>query len=108
MTGYTFTSRIKKWTSDTEKKLDAAVLTMATDIHREAVLMAPRDESALVNSGRIERVKAGFYKIIFGGGRVPYAKRRHYENKKNPHTLRYLEKPGDRISRNIRKYLRGI
>lgn len=103
-----FTSRIKQWTSQTEGKLDLAVLEMATDIHRVSGLLAPKDTRALVNSGRIEREGKAHYKVIYGGGAVPYARRRHFENKKTPGSLRYLERAGDSTSRNVKRYLRFV
>lgn len=103
-----FTSRIGQWTQATEKKLDIAVLEMVTDIHRVSGVTAPKESRALVNSGRIEREGRAHYKVIYGGGSVPYARRRHYENKKTPSSLRYLEKAGDSTARNIKRYLRGL
>lgn len=103
-----FTSHIKQWTADTERKLDVAVLEMATDIHRVASILAPKASRALVNSGRISREGQAHYKVTFGGGAVPYARRRHYENKKTPSSLRYLENAGDATGRNIKRYLRGL
>lgn len=102
------TSRIKEWTKETESKLDLAVLEMATDIHRVAGVLAPKDTRALVNSGRIKKEGLAHYQVIFGGGSVPYAKRRHYENKKTPGSLKYLERAGDSTARNLTRYLRGI
>lgn len=103
-----FTSRIKQWTDKTERQLDIAVLEMATDIDRAAKILAPKASRALVNSGRIERTGQAHYKVIFGGGSVPYARRRHYENRKTPGSLLYLERAGDATGRNIKRYLRGI
>lgn len=109
MAGVRFTSILtSKWTPQTEDNLDEAVLDMATDIHRESGIKTAKDTRALVNSGRIERVRKAHYKVIYGGGAVPYARRRHYENFKTPSSLGYLEKPGDLISRNVKKYLRKI
>lgn len=101
-------SRIGQWTQETERRADLAVLDMATDVHRIAGVIAPKDTRNLVNSGRIKRESSGHYRVIFGGGTIPYAKRRHYENKKNPGTLRYLERAGDTITRNPKRYLRTI
>lgn len=85
----------------------AGLLEMATDIHRRAAALAPVDTSALVNSGRVEPVNGG-YVVKFGSTRVPYARRRHFENKKNPQTLGYLERAGDAVVRgNVGKYFRG-
>ncbi len=81
---------------------------MATDIHRVSSMLAPKASRALVNSGRIKREGEAHYKVIFGGGSVPYARRRHYENKKTPSSLRYLERAGDSTGRNVKRYLRGI
>lgn len=103
-----FTSRIRKWTVDTERDLDIAVLTAATDIHRLGGIIAPKASRALVNSGRIARLGLAHYAIIFGGGSVPYARRRHYENKKTPSSLRYLERAGESIGRNFGRYLKDL
>lgn len=103
-----FTSRIKQWSEKTEKKLDLAVLEIATDIDRAAAILSPKASRALMNSGRISREGVAHYKVIYGGGQVPYARRRHYENKKTPSSLRYLERAGDATSRNIKRYLKDI
>ncbi len=87
--------------------MDLSMLELATTIHRDAGNLAPIDSGTLVSSGTIKRVKAGHYRIQFGGNGVKYAKRRHYENKKNPSTLLYLLKAGDRNSRNYIRYLKG-
>lgn len=103
-----FTSTIKQWSEQTAKRIDVAVLEMAVDIHRQASILAPKDKRNLVNSGQIIPRGQAHYAVRFGGGSVPYAKRRHFENKKNPQTLRYLERAGDNVSRNAKQYLRGI
>lgn len=83
------------------------MLELATTIHRDAGNLAPRDSGALVASGKIERKGVGHYQIQFGGGQVKYAKRRHYENHKNPQTLLYLLKAGDRNAKNFVRYVKG-
>lgn len=99
---------VSKWLPNTERSLDIAVLEMATDIDRVAKQLAPRATGALKKSGRIERLGNADYAITFGGSDVPYARRRHYENRKSPQTLRYLERAGDSVSRaGIKKYLRN-
>jgi hypothetical protein len=103
-----FTSHINDWTEETAGKLDVAVLEAVTDIHRVAGIFAPKASRALVNSGRIKRMGLGHYAVIFGGGQVPYARRRHYENKKTPSSIRYLERAGDSTARNFRRYVKGI
>ena len=103
-----FTSRINEWVSKTEVKLDKAVFQMATDIDRVAKMNAPKASRALVNSAMIEKKNNASYSVRFGGGKVPYALRRHYENKKNPQTLKYLERAGDDTSRNVKRYLKDL
>lgn len=99
---------LSRWLPKTEAGLDKAVLEMATDIDRLAKTLAPKQTGALKKSGRIERLGNADYAVVFGGNRVPYARRRHYENNANPQTLRYLERAGDSISRgSIKKYLRN-
>jgi hypothetical protein len=96
------------WTKVQQGKwLQGGLLEMATDIHRRASAFAPVDTGALRNSGRIDSVNDG-YKITYGSSRVPYARRRHFENKKNPQTLGYLAKAGDSVVRgNTSKYWRN-
>ena len=97
----------KNWSSKKLKQFDAALLEMAVDIHRRAVMLAPRDTGALANSGEVTKVPSG-YQVKFGSGKVPYARLRHFENKKNPQTLGYLAKAGDSVSRGDKgKYFRG-
>lgn len=90
-------------------QLDKAVASMMTDIHARSAELAPKDTRALVNSGRIIRKGSANYQVKYGSNKVPYALRRHYENKKNPQTLRYLEQAGDSVTRgNLDKYFRGL
>lgn len=102
-----FTSRLREWSAEKAREMDVAMLDLVTTIHRDAVNLAPRDTGALVNSGRIVRRALGHYSVIFGGGPVRYAKRRHYENRSNPQTLNYLKRSGDANSKNFKRYLRG-
>lgn len=97
----------RNWKSDEERGMKSGLLEMVTDIHTRAVILAPVDTSALRNSGKIEPVIGG-YKVQFGSSKVPYARRRHFENKKNPQTKGYLAKAGDSVSRgNVSKYFRN-
>ena len=104
--GVKVTSRIVEWGAKKQADMDRSLLELATVISRDASNLAPRDTGNLIASGRIEK-KGNGYAVSFGGGSVKYAKRRHYENKKNPHTKRYLEKAGDKNSKNFAKYLKG-
>lgn len=96
-----------KWVEATKQQLDSAVAEMATDIDRRAKILAPVDTRALVNSGRVARIAAAWYRVTFGSSKVPYARLRHFKNLKNPQTLGYLERAGDSVVRgNTDKYLR--
>lgn len=93
---------------DSTEGLERGLAEMATDIHSRASILAPKDTRALVNSGKIARIGAMAYKISFGGGAVPYALRRHYENQKNPQTLGYLSRAADSVARSDKsKYFRN-
>lgn len=101
-----------EWLRQAVINADLAALEMATDVHRHAVINAPKDKGNLVASGRVEKqAKMGGYVVAFGGKAngvdVPYAKRRHYENLKNPQTLHYLERAGQNVDRNKQKYFRN-
>ena len=95
------------WTKiQTGKWLDLGMLEMSNDIDRRSKALAPIDTSALVNSSKVTKVTNG-YKISFGSSRVPYARRRHFENRKNPQTKGYLARGADSVARgNIGKYFR--
>lgn len=97
----------KQWVGKTDRAIDIAVLTIATDIDKRAKILAPHESGALINSSQIERLGSGHYAVSYGGGDVPYAKRRHFENKKNPQTIGYLAKAGDSVARSsLTKYIR--
>lgn len=100
----------KNWQAIHRKEMDIGLVQMATDVHRLAVQIAPVDKGNLEASGRIKKVKDGA-EVIFGGTSggvsVPYARRRHYENRKNPQTLRYLERAAKAVAKNDSKYFRS-
>ena len=96
----------KGW--DSTEWTEKGLAEMATDIHTRASILAPKDTRALVNSGNIKKTGESEYTIKFGSSKVPYARRRHFENKKNPQTLGYLSKAADSIKRSDKsKYFRG-
>lgn len=104
---FTITSKLDSWESTSEQELDKSLLTMMTDIHRIAVQNAPHKTGNLQGSGVIDRIKSMSYKVKFGDSRVPYARRRHFENKKNPQTLLYLKRAGDYVTKDVNKYFRS-
>ena len=96
----------KGW--DSTAGLERGLAEMATDIDTRAKVLAPKDTRALVNSGRIKRLSAVAYQISFGSSQVPYARMRHFENKKNPQTLGYLSRAADSVARSDKsKYFRN-
>lgn len=98
---------LSQWLPMTDRELDVSALEIATDIHSRAIVLAPKESRNLVNSGKITRLFQGKYEIKFGSSQVPYARRRHFENKKNPQTLEYLSRAGDSVKRSgVDKYLR--
>lgn len=98
-------SNVIPWANKKEVDFDRAVLSLATDIDRTSAILAPKLTRALVNSKKINRKGTAHYSVSYGSAQVPYARRRHFENKKNPQTLEYLERAGDAAAKNIRKYL---
>jgi hypothetical protein len=98
----------RKWSQQVQDGLQRGLVEVTTDIHRRASILAPRASGALVSSGRIQKLGFLTMQVIFGGGGVRYARRRHFENKKNPQTLQYLYRAGDAVVRgNTDKYFRG-
>lgn len=94
------------WQKQTEADITKGLLKMAVDIRNKAVILAPVDTGALKNSANVSSITKGF-RIQFGSSRVPYARRRHFENKKNPQTLNYLARAGDGVVRgNTSKYFK--
>jgi len=94
--------------SSQDNALNRALVMMLTDIDRQAKILAPVDTRALVNSAHIEKTGDGKGYVEFGNSQVRYARRRHFENRKNPHTLRYLERAGQNVSKNAAKYIEKL
>lgn len=92
-----FTSNSNQWLKSEEKVLNRASKAMTQVMVNRGRMLAPVDTGALVQSGRVEINPDGSVSAVFGGGSVPYARRRHFENKKNPQTLNYLQKAGDSV-----------
>lgn len=97
---FKFTDNSALFIDSEKEKLNNATSKMCSDIITLAQILAPVDTGDLRASGRVEPEKNG-NSAVFGGALVdvPYARRRHYENRKNPQTLRYLERAGDSISK---------
>lgn len=96
-----------EWLQDQTTKMSAAAGEMAIDILNIAIINAPKASGALVRSGRAVKTGPTEYSVVFGNNAVKYARRREYENKKNPQTLHYLENAGDSVQRgDVTKYFR--
>lgn len=86
-------------------RIQNALQKMGNSVMNRAILFAPELTGALKGDGD---VKVGRMNVVvgFGGLSVPYARRRHYENNKNPQTKRYLERAGYAVGREgITRYL---
>lgn len=86
---------------------------MLTDIHKDAVTNAPigkapedKHPGLLKTSGRFKLQGMKGY-IAFGGGRVPYAKRREYENHRHPGTRLYLHRAVAKAQAHADNYFQG-
>ena len=101
-----FKSNSRAWLSSESKVLARAERGLAQVILNRATMLAPVLTGALVEDGRVEKNPNGHHSVVFGSNDVPYARRRHFENKKNPQTLHYLKRAGDSVAKeNIKKYV---
>lgn len=101
--GYRFTYN-PGWKSKGTKIMRKGLARMLSDIHQQAVLNAPKKSRALINSGRFNMESGLKGKVTFGGGDVPYAKRREYENKLHPSTRFYLKRAGQSVQSKADSY----
>lgn len=95
--------------TDIQRKTNQGLLQMGFDIASKARYNAPVLTGALRNSIRTTTENEAVY-VIAGSSRVPYAKRREYENKKHPNTTHYMGRAfSDVMSSNWEeKYFGGI
>lgn len=101
-----FTSNSRQWLANEERVIARAERSMAQVTLNRSSMLAPVLSGDLVESGRVEKNPSGGQSTVFGGGDVPYALRRHYENKKNPQTLHYLKRAGDSVVKEgVKKYM---
>lgn len=98
-------SYIDAWAKGQETIMKRAEHNMGSAIKNRARMLAPKLTGALRADGRVQS-KVDATSVIFGSDKVPYARRRHFENRKNPQTLHYLSRAGDSVAReNIKKYI---
>lgn len=101
-----FKSNAKSWLTEEVRVLERTEETMAGVMLTRATMLAPHESGDLESNGRVEMNPDGGRSVVFGDASVPYARRRHFENKKNPQTLNYLKRAGDSVVKeNIKKYV---
>ncbi len=88
--------------------LNRGLVRMATDIHSQAVMRAPKLTRALVNSGRFYKTGPLTWSVIFGNVRVPYARYREYVNHLHPWTTHYLQNSAQTVAANAASYFGHI
>jgi hypothetical protein len=90
-----------------KENIKNAKRAMGDAILGRATMIAPKLTGALHSDGRVETVDTAV-QVTFGDGRVPYARRRHFENSKNPQTTNYLKKAGDSVAKEgIKNWMKG-
>ena len=107
-----FVSNSSKWVAKEEKVLRRAQEKMAATIVIRGILLAPRDNGDLQQSGRVESNSKGGESAVFGGNGVPYGRihelggmtGRNYKTKIV--AKHYLKKAGDSVAKeNVKKYV---
>lgn len=90
------------------KQMEQGMTRMVTDLHSRATANAPIKTGALVNSGKFRQVGDRQWTVSFGGGRVPYARLREYENRLHPGTRFYLKRATEAVSAQWTRYFPGF
>lgn len=99
-------SNWNKWLTEEQEIGKRAERGMAQVVLFRSRMLAPVMTGDLADSGRVEQNPNGGVTVTFGSPSVPYARRRHYENERNPQTLHYLKRGGDSVAKeNVRKYV---
>lgn len=103
--------RSKAFTRIAQENLKNALRAMADSVLIDAQNLAPYDPQPKHKHEHLKQTgtltsNGNTFTVSFGSGSVEYARIRHYENKKNPQTLRYLERAGNAVAkRGIQAYL---
>lgn len=101
-----FKSGSSFWLANETKVLKRAERAMGQVILHRSTMLAPVLSGDLADNGRVEDNPSGGVSVVFGSPAVPYARRRHFENKRNPQTLHYLKRGGDSVAKESpKKYL---
>lgn len=97
------------WWRMEQLNIKNAVSLMAGETLADSRARAPYLTGALRASGVDDTSNEGSYSrtVGYGNARVPYARRRHFENKRNPQTTYYLWNAGEKVvKKGIKRYLR--
>lgn len=94
-----FKSRSATWLLNEARVMKRAERAMGQVMLHRSNMLAPVMTGSLADSGRVEDNPQGGISVIYGSNGVPYARRRHFENKKNPQTLHYLKRGGDSVAK---------
>ena len=73
--------RSNVWLALEQVNLDNAVRQMANTILSDSRMLAPVLTGALRSDGNVKKEGMASYIVKYGDARVPYARRRHFENK---------------------------
>lgn len=90
----TFQSKMKAYLQVQQMNMQKELEAKAEKTLGRARMLAPVLSGDLKMNGRVEKIPNGV-SVVFGDSRIPYARRRHFENRKSPATLNYLERAGD-------------
>ena len=90
----TFNSKMKAYLQVQQMNMQKELEAKAEKTLGRARMLAPVLSGDLKMNGRVEKIPNGV-SVVFGDSRIPYARRRHFENRKSPATLNYLERAGD-------------
>ena len=91
--------RSSAWVALEQINLENAVRQMSNTILSDSRMLAPVLTGALKADGRVNKLGQSSYEVAFGDARVPYARIRHFENRKNPQTKYYLQRAGDNVAK---------
>lgn len=98
--------------SQLKTNVNAALTVMTKDIESQAHRNAPHDSGDLKRTLRTGKEDNNVHFVAAGGTfsgiMVPYAKRREYENNKNPQTKHYMKNAFEAVTKDYLKYFKGI
>lgn len=85
-----------------DEAIKAGLYSLGNDIKKRATILAPKDTGALRQSSRVT-MSAGRNDSVAVSFNTPYARMRHYNNRKHPATRLYLTNAMKSIN-NVGKY----